>query len=231
MKYNKKENLTDSFAIFLSLAIHGLLCLGAYYLPIYQGSKGSVTPYKIELDLQTFHEAVVTPNQENTVQEEGELTPVKPSEPVTEQTTAEDVTIIEPPEKDNQKAASEEIKQEAKTVEDEPKQEQPTIDERGIYKPSEGKKTGASLDIVGWIWDSVPHPQDNTDEVGRIIFEVTIDDSGEIIAITTLEKTVSPLVEQLYKDEVAKLSFSKTNKNMNYAPTSTGRITFILQYK
>lgn len=231
MKYNKKENLTDSFAIFLSLAIHGLLCLGAYYLPIYRGSKGSVTPYKIELDLQTFHEAIATSNQESTVQEEEEMPPVKPSEPVTEQTTAEDVTVIESPKEDIQNAASEEIKQEANTIEDEPKQEQPAIDERGIYKPSEGKKTGASLEIVGWIWDSVPHPQDNTDEVGKIVFEVTIDDSGEIIAITTLEKTVSPLVEQLYKDEVAKLSFSKTNKNMNYAPTSTGRITFILQYK
>ena len=54
---------------------------------------------------------------------------------------------------------------------------------------------------------------------------------GEIVAIKTLEKTVSPLVEQFYKDEIAKLTFSKTNKNAPYQPTYTGKVTFILQYK
>ena len=101
------------------------------------------------------------------------------------------------------------------------------IDERALYgKPGGGG--GPSLELTGWKWDFRPDPKDTSDEEGRIVFEIKIDDQGEIISIKTLEKTVSPTVEKIYKTEVEKLTFSKTN-NLPPAPVSTGKITFIIR--
>ena len=106
-----------------------------------------------------------------------------------------------------------------------------TIDERGLYKVHQGKQTGASLELAGWVWDVAPQPRDDTDEFGKIIFQITIDEFGEVIAIKTLEKTISPLVERMYKDALTTLTFSKTADHLVYSPTSTGKVTFILQAK
>ena len=94
---------------------------------------------------------------------------------------------------------------------------------------SGGSGGGASLDLAGWKWDKKPKVNDdNEDENGKIIFEITIDDQGEIVVIKTIEKTVSPIVEKLYRAEVEKLSFTKSDNKMP-ANKSTGRITFIIR--
>jgi hypothetical protein len=87
------------------------------------------------------------------------------------------------------------------------------------------------LELAGWMWDTAPQPQDNTEESGKIVFQITIDEFGEVIAIRTLEKTISPLVEKIYKEALTSLTFSKTSDNLVYTPTSTGKVTFILQVK
>ncbi len=105
--------------------------------------------------------------------------------------------------------------------------EQGVIDARALYgKPGGGG--GSSLELAGWMWDFTPKPNDTSNEGGRIVFEIKIDDQGEIISIKTLEKTVSPSVEKIYKAEVEKLTFSKTD-NFPPAPVSTGKITFIIK--
>ena len=234
MKHTKQDNLNDNLALILSVAIHGLILLGAYYLSMNHSAIGSSTAYKIELDLQTFHQSLNQPTQEVAADKVQDNLPSISQEVAIEPTISQDTPTQVPIEENKQEIVPQE---QASVIEDslapseQEKEEQPAIDSRGLYKPTEDKRTGASLELVGWTWDTVPHPQDDTSEIGRLVFEITIDDSGEIIAIKTLEKTVSPLVEQLYKDEVAKLTFSKTSKNIKYAPTSTGRITFILQYK
>ncbi len=103
------------------------------------------------------------------------------------------------------------------------------IDERAIFnsKKSGGTK-GSSLDMQGWVWDFEPNPSDNSSESGRIIFEIIVDYYGEIIGLKTLETTVSPIVENIYKEEVLKLTFSPTNNN-NPADISKGKITFIIK--
>ncbi len=103
------------------------------------------------------------------------------------------------------------------------------IDARSLYG-NPGGGGGTALEMAGWIWDSKPAPDDTSSEEGRIVFEIKIDDQGEIISIKTIEKTVNPTVERIYKAEVEKLTFSKTD-NLPPAPTSTGRITFIIKAK
>ena len=108
--------------------------------------------------------------------------------------------------------------------------EEGKIDERAIYG-AKGSADGASLQMAGWNWDNIPRPNDSSNENGRIVFEITIDDQGEIIGVKTIEKTVSPAVERQYRLAVEQLTFSTTNDNVRPAPTSTGRITFIIRAK
>jgi len=114
------------------------------------------------------------------------------------------------------------------------------IDQRGIYKGASngigngtGNGTGngnaATLNIPGWTWDSQPIIEDNSNEVGKIVFEFTIDDLGYVIGVRTLEKTVSSYVEKLYRDAILNLTFKKIDKVQPQEET-IGRITFILKY-
>ena len=118
------------------------------------------------------------------------------------------------------------------------KQNNIKIDQRGIYKGmSNGNGSGngngngnaATLNIPGWTWDSQPVVEDSSNEVGKIVFEFTIDDLGYVIGIKTLEKTVSSYVEKLYRDAILNLTFKKIDKVQPQEET-IGKITFILQY-
>ena len=105
------------------------------------------------------------------------------------------------------------------------------IDERAIFKnnsSSESGSKGSSLEMQGWIWDFEPNPIDNSRESGKIIFEIIVDYYGEIIGLRTLETTLSPAIENIYKEEILKLTFSPTN-NENPAEVSKGKITFIIK--
>ena len=102
------------------------------------------------------------------------------------------------------------------------------LDARALYgKPGGGG--GAALSMTGWNWDFLPEPRDLSNATGRIVFEIKIDDVGEILSIRTIEKSVSDPIVKIYHSEVMKLTFSPTSANSNPAPTSTGRITFIIK--
>lgn len=208
-----KRRLTDAWAMLLSLVIHGLIFLFAYYLPTqHKADAGSSQPYRVELDLQSFH-------AQSSTTLPAEVAPAPHIQHASKKATTKPKQVEQTPP--------------TQVIENQPSTltEEPAIDTRGLYTGAgNDKKAGASLEMAGWIWDNIPHPPDNTAEIGKLVFEITIDDTGEIIGIKTLEKTVSPLVENLYKEEVAKLTFSKTSKGMKYTPTSIGKITFILQY-
>lgn len=166
---------------------------------------------------ETATEDVNSPDvvEETTEPEEAKTQEVKESD------TGSDAKTVESPEKTEEKEA------EKKKV------EEPKIDDRAIFKKTDngagsGNK-GSSLDLAGWDWDFKPQPNDKSSENGIIVFQIIIDNEGEIIGIKTLEKTVSPVVEKVYRDAVMELTFSKTSDNRSAASTSTGKITFIIQ--
>ena len=231
MEYNKHEKLRHSLALGLSISLHGILLIGAYYLRIRSVPPSQASGYRIELNTHFTQEEKAseatqeTPastqaehqpiEQHTEASKEGKLKATPPTQadkankgvPVREESTASESTTTN--------------KRSAKT----------SIDKRGLYSINQDKQAGALLELMGWIWDAVPQPQDNTSETGKLVFEIKIDDLGEVIAVKTLEKTVTPLVEQIYKDALAKLTFSKTTENTAYTPTSTGKVTFIIQSK
>jgi len=104
------------------------------------------------------------------------------------------------------------------------------LDDRALYGSQGGGENGASLQMAGWVWDAKPNPQDKSDETGKIVYKIKIDDEGYIIDIELQSSTVTPAIERLYRQSVERLSFSKTS-DYKPAPTSSGTITFIIQTK
>ena len=105
--------------------------------------------------------------------------------------------------------------------------EKGTVDSRALYGNA-GGGGGTSLQMSGWYWDAEPRPNDTSSESGKLVFQIVIDDKGNIIRVKTLETSVSPTVEKIYKDEVMKLTFSRT-AGASVAATSTGTITFTIK--
>ncbi|HET8859641.1 hypothetical protein [Marivirga sp.] len=91
-----------------------------------------------------------------------------------------------------------------------------------------GGGNGSKLDMSGWKWDSPPRPNDPTQQSGKIVFEIRVDDNGEVISVRVIETTVSADLVKIYQDEVAKLSFSRTSGGKT-APLSKGTITFLIR--
>ena len=102
------------------------------------------------------------------------------------------------------------------------------IDERSLYGNPVAGSDGASLDMAGWMWDELPKPDDRSDEVGRIIFQIQVDADGYITSITRIQSTVTPAVESIYRSEIEQLTFHKIG-GANAPRNSSGRITFIIR--
>ncbi|MCG8477331.1 MAG: energy transducer TonB [Cytophagales bacterium] len=100
-----------------------------------------------------------------------------------------------------------------------------------LDKKTKGTGNGASaaLDLTGWQWDETPRPDDQTEESGRIVFEISIDDQGYVISVRTLEKSISSKLEQVYRKAVENLTFSPSNDNNNPKALTKGRITFVIK--
>jgi periplasmic protein TonB len=90
---------------------------------------------------------------------------------------------------------------------------------------------GGNLDMAGWMWDDKPDVKDKSDESGKVVIGVKIDDQGNLVRVWKIESGLSPSVYKYYEDEVKKLSFSKNGSSNNTAPFSEGKITFIKKSK
>lgn len=104
------------------------------------------------------------------------------------------------------------------------------LDERALYGKS-GGGGGSSLNMEGWNWDWIPKPKESSNETGRLVFEVKVNADGEVISVRTLERSVSPAVEKVYRAEVEKLTFSRKSSFGSPPPMSTGTITFVIKSK
>ena len=109
--------------------------------------------------------------------------------------------------------------------------EEKKVDQRAIYgsqSTNTGDTEGANLALSGWIWDFKPKPDDQSDQSGKIVYKIVVDQDGYLVKIETITSTVSPSVERKYRQAVEKLTYSKT-ADYKTAPVSTGTITFIIK--
>jgi periplasmic protein TonB len=90
---------------------------------------------------------------------------------------------------------------------------------------------GGNLDMAGWMWDDKPDVKDKSDESGRVVIGIKVDNQGNIVKVWKIESSLSPSVYKAYEDEVSKLSFSKIGASNITAPFSEGKVVFIKKSK
>ena len=183
-------------------------------VPLTNEPSPDVVDEEVEPEVVSPEESETTVEQEETPEEESA------------ETTTEEVSELNP-----EATMPESTKEEsgAGTTSEEGNEgtEEGTIDGRALMG-EQGDTEGASLQMAGWIWDVQPSPQDTSNEEGKIVYKIVIDQDGYIIGIELQSSTVSPVVERYYRQSVERLSFSKTSDYQS-APTSTGTITFIIK--
>lgn len=108
------------------------------------------------------------------------------------------------------------------------------INESTIYSGKQGGGGGGDgfgLSMSGWAWAEDPKVPDLPDnEDGRIEFEIECDENGDIVAINTIQRGLSPRAEQLLKDEIRRNSLIRTSAG-KVPERSKGRVVFILKTK
>lgn len=221
MEQNSPQAFSQRLAIGLSLALHCLLLLAGYYITISR-------PVNISTNYSIVLTSVPNPKPTATVVKKKPAIPKKPAAKKPLEATPKPAPTSTPQQLPEEEIIPESIQQPEDTLT--PLEQEPnTVDERGLYQAQPGRQGGSKLDLAGWMWDTAPQPQDDTNESGKVVFEIKIDELGEVIAVKTLEKTVSPMVEKIYKDTLTALTFSRTADNISYAPVYVGKVTFILR--
>lgn len=101
------------------------------------------------------------------------------------------------------------------------------VDANALYGDQGGGAggTGAGLDLSGWRWESPPKvAMPEHEKNGKIVFEIVVDQDGEVIAIKPLERGLSPAAEKACRDAIMRLKLVPTGKNL--PEESRGKITF-----
>ncbi len=103
-----------------------------------------------------------------------------------------------------------------------------TLDANALYGKSGGGGGGPNIELTGWKCDNEREPDIASGEPGKVVFLIEVDDRGEITKVTIEERSVSPDVEKVLKEEVRRLTFSRISDGAVPA-LSKGRITFVIR--
>lgn len=107
------------------------------------------------------------------------------------------------------------------------------IDAKALYGTPGGGGGGAGgsgsgLDLAGWRWDREPSVTlPPTEKNGRLVFEIEVDDNGDIIKLVPIERGLSPAAEKLCREEILKRKFTPLGDRV--PPVSKGRVTFVVK--
>jgi len=97
-------------------------------------------------------------------------------------------------------------------------------------KPGKGGSSGAAIGgLSGWNKRKLSLPNDGSSETGKIVFKVTVDDSGDVIGISVVSSTVSPSVQNFYKKYIQQKLSSVLSPEGTPPPRATGTITINIQ--
>lgn len=98
-----------------------------------------------------------------------------------------------------------------------------------VYKGRPGGGDGGTgLDLDGWDWDNIPKPNIPDNQTGRIVFQIEVDQNGELIRYRKESGTVSAAAERACIEALQKLTFTKKS-GAKVPDVSKGRITFVIR--
>ncbi|WP_051313628.1 hypothetical protein [Sporocytophaga myxococcoides] len=104
-----------------------------------------------------------------------------------------------------------------------------SINSNALYGTPGDGGPGPRLELTGWNLAFRPE-KDQTNENGKIVFNIEVDEEGELTRITVLEKTVSPSLVKYYQDEIErKWSVERTRDNVKPPPRASGKYTIIVR--
>ncbi len=103
------------------------------------------------------------------------------------------------------------------------------INAKEFYGTPGGSAAGVAFDVSGWALAGRPSVTDDSDETGKIVFQIKVDESGDIISVRQLQSTVSPSVSEVYRRAVQRLRLRP--KGGATPLTATGTITFNIKAK
>jgi protein TonB len=106
-----------------------------------------------------------------------------------------------------------------------------TVDPNASYtgtNPGGGDNSeGFGLQLSGWKWDRKPDPKLPENESGRLVFEIEVDENGEITRLVPIERGLSATAEKICREEILKLTFTQTGTNV--PSISKGKVTFVVK--
>jgi len=254
-KKSFKQKVRESIAIILALLMHFIFIYALSFWNVYFFEDDPVKEYGMEVsygDSWTGTDSESIPVE--TVSQE-DLADIEPSNSKISDENSEDIannnSDIRFPDRDDKKE-----QQETEDKDDEsnktkqnkdPKKDGTKEDnnEQGNNKDADGNQgkdtgtdgsdniytpggSGASLEMTGWTWEESPTIRDESNETGKIIFEILVSNEGDILDVLTIESTVSQSLERIYKEKVYQIRFFKTDTNASSQPVNKGRITFII---
>jgi outer membrane biosynthesis protein TonB len=169
---------------------------------------------KEEVKKETPKEIKPTPKEEKkVVKEEAVYTPKETTDNTTQQKKGENLS------QGNDKNATGDKGQPTGTLD-------PNASFSGLQGGGAGGN-GTGLDLAGWTWDRKPNPKIPENESGRLIFEIEVDEDGQITKLVAIERGLSAQAEKICRDEILKLTFTPTGANVPIV--SKGKITFIVK--
>lgn len=76
------------------------------------------------------------------------------------------------------------------------------INAKEFYGKPGGSKSGVALNVSGWSFGNNKLDKDDSDEGGKIIYQIRVDSDGNIVSARPMQQTVSPSVESFYRRQV-----------------------------
>ncbi len=90
-----------------------------------------------------------------------------------------------------------------------------------------GTKEGTEMSIVGWRWTRKPQPNDALNEQGKIVFDITIDQNGNVTDVNLVEKSITIGIgtQTAYENAIFSTKFERT-LSKPATESTVGRLTF-----
>lgn len=98
------------------------------------------------------------------------------------------------------------------------------INAKEFYGKPGGSKSGVALNVSGWAFGNNRLDKDDSDEDGKIIYQIRVDSDGNIVSARPLQQTVSPSVESFYRRQVMRFKL-RPKGSVTPSELSTGTLT------
>jgi periplasmic protein TonB len=98
------------------------------------------------------------------------------------------------------------------------------INAKEFYGKPGGASSGVALNVSGWAFGSNKLDKDESDERGKIIFQIRVDSDGSIVSARPIQTTISPDVVEFYKRQVLRFKL-RPKGSVTPSELSTGTLT------